>query len=107
MVMPDFSAEFKRAIARAKLIDNGQVVPEEPKPIEIRKALTNYPLRAKLYTLVKIEDGIRTSVGFGMTEDEAYILARVLVKKLRKLKERDEDGGPLYEITQTEIEKEN
>lgn len=90
----DFVKEFQR---RARKINNGETVKESPKP-SLR--------RVELYSLIKIQDGTRTRVGFGLTEAEAESLAKVLTKKMRKLNEVDEGGSPLFEITLSEIAKE-
>jgi hypothetical protein len=101
----DFSEAFRKARERADLIEKGQVA--APKQEVQRKPLTNSGLHVKLYTLVKIEGDSRKAVAFGMTYDEAEKLSRALVKKMRLLNVDSDSGGPMFEITQTEIEKEN
>lgn len=85
-----FAEEFKR---RVRKIDGGQVSKKPARKIE-------------LYSLIKIQNGIRTRVGFGLSQTEAETLSTVLMKKIKKLNETDDSGGPLFEITLSEITKE-
>lgn len=92
----NFTEELKRAIKRADVI----ALYGEPKRVR------QQPARILLYSLIKIQDGKRSVVGCGMTEDEAKTLSHVLTRKMKMLPDADESGGPLFEITLSAIEKE-
>lgn len=95
----DFLKEFQR---RMKKIDEPKTETVAP-PIKVNRQVP----KSHYYSLIKIQDGKRTRVGFRLTEEEAKILANNLERKMRKLPDFDEAGGPLFEITLSEIAKED
>lgn len=96
----DFVKELQRRIKKIDAQEKGTVEPKAP----VRRTSL---FKVKLYSLIKIQNGIRTRVGFGLTEDEAKVLSENLTRKMRKLPDLDESGGPLFEITLSEIRKED
>lgn len=95
----DFIGEFHRRVRKIKSVESGEVI--------IPKVPQGTLFKVRLYSLIKVWKGERTRVGFGLTEDEAKILAKSLVKKMERLPDADEGGAPLFEITLTEIRKED
>lgn len=98
----NFADEFKRRVSK---IDGKEDKQLPAKPIALKHSDKTKPV-IELYSLIKIENGRRVRVGFGLTMPEAEALSRLLMKKMRKLVDLNESGGPLFEITLSEIAKE-
>jgi hypothetical protein len=60
--------------------------------------------RVKKYELVKVEHGRRRVIAWNVTIDEAAALKKAAIKRMTKLDEPNDSGGPLFEITEIKVE---
>jgi hypothetical protein len=84
----DFLAELKRICQRG--VDKYPTHKPERRPV-------------KLYKLVAIDGEHRREVGWNLLYDDALLLANALVRRIKRLNEPNDGGGPLFEITQHEV----
>lgn len=92
--MSEWLMKFQSAVRR---IDS---VGKEPVAQDKKQSKIQY------YSLIKIFEGVRTPVGFRMLHHEAVLLSNVLARRMRRLSCQDDSGVPMFEITQSQIEKE-